>query len=161
MAQMKRKQWSEWGILVCAAFLALFLVAGCASTGSKTAGGEAGEEMEKGPAPTYYDFGDVLIPTELSVDKKSSFVFKATNFSAGVLSLKGRVESDSLIRFFTTNMAKDNWRQVASFKSPRSVIMFQKDNRWCMINITDKSFSTYVEIWVAPTIGGFAEGILK
>jgi hypothetical protein len=126
--------------------------------------------MERENQPLYYDFGDILIPRELKVVKDSSFVFRTPGLSAGVLALKGNVEVNSLITFFETNMAKDNWTPVSSFKSPRSMLLFQKENRWCVINITDESFSTYVEIWVAPTIasargsslGGPAEeGLLK
>jgi hypothetical protein len=108
--------------------------------------------QDSGPIPLYYDFGDVLIPSELKVDKKSSFVFRTANFSAGVISLKGRVEVGSLLTFFNSNMQKDNWKEIASFKSPRSVIMYEKANRYCVINISEKDFYTYVEIWVAPTL---------
>ena len=31
-------------------------------------------------------------------------------------------------------------------------MLFYKENRWCVINITEKEFMTYAEIWVAPTI---------
>ncbi len=100
----------------------------------------------------YYDFGDVLVPKELKVDKKSSFIYKTEGFSAGVLVLKGRIETSSLISFFESNMAKDGWKILSSFKSGRTMLLFQKAHRWCVMNITDERFNTYVEIWVAPTI---------
>ena len=78
-----------------------------------------------------------------------------------MLSLSGRVESSSLIAFFENNMAKDAWKKVSSFKSPRTILMFQKENRWCVINITDGDFSTYVEIWVAPTMTDSDAGLMK
>jgi len=106
---------------------------------------------KKGPMPLYYDFGDVLVPSELKVVKKSSFVFRTPGLSAGVLSLKGRVEIGSLIAFFDLNMAKDNWELVSSFKSHRSIMLFHKENRWCVINISESEIYTYVEIWVSPT----------
>ncbi|MBW2593389.1 MAG: hypothetical protein JRE58_10405 [Deltaproteobacteria bacterium] len=48
-------------------------------------------------------------------------------------------------------MQKDNWKEIASFKSPRSVSMYEKANRYCMINLSEKGGYTYVERWVAPT----------
>jgi len=65
--------------------------------------------------------------------------------------LKGRVEVSSLLTFFNNNMQKDNWKEIASFKSPRSVSMYEKANRYCMINLSEKGGYTYVERWVAPT----------
>jgi hypothetical protein len=106
---------------------------------------------EETPGPAYYDFGDVLIPLELKVDKKKSFIYHAPGFTAGVLVLNGRVELDSLIRFFENNMAKDNWRLLSSFKSPRTIMFFTKANRSCIINVTERQLKSEVEIWVAPT----------
>jgi hypothetical protein len=148
------------GIFVSLAAAGLLLTAGCA--GMETKGGESktGSTVERKNQPLYYDFGDILIPRELKVIKDSSFVFRTPGLSAGVLAMKGNVEVNSLITFFETNMAKDNWTPVSSFKSPRSMMLFQKENRWCVVNITDESFSTYVEIWVAPTIGSAGSGTL-
>ena len=140
----------------------LFLmISGCAAEKSKKKGpaSKVTKPEEKGPSPMYYDFGDVLIPNELKINKKTSFVYKTSGFSAGVLTLSGKVEVSSLIAFFENNMKKDNWRVVSSFKSPRTVLLFHKENRWCMINISDKVFKTNVEIWVAPTIS--EAGLLK
>jgi hypothetical protein len=95
-------------------------------------------------------------PRQLTVNKKLSFVYRTPGFSAGVLSLKGRVEMNSLLSFFHNNMIKDNWRLVSSFKSMRTIMLFQKENRWCVINITEKDFYTYVEIWVSPTLNASA-----
>ena len=142
----------------------LFLmISGCAAEKSKKKGpaSKVTKPEEKGPSPMYYDFGDVLIPNELKINKKTSFVYKTSGFSAGVLTLSGKVEVSSLIAFFENNMKKDNWRVVSSFKSPRTVLLFNKENRWCMINIYEKEFKTNIEIWVAPTISEAESGLLK
>jgi hypothetical protein len=129
---------------------------GCATfTGETTGAGtpEAeGIEGPQAPEPVYYDFDDVLVPLELKVDKGKSFVYQAPDFKAGILSLSGGVEIDSLVRFFENNMAKDNWRLISAFKSPRTIMFFNKPNRSCIINITERQFNTDVEIWVAPTV---------
>ena len=139
------------------------MISGCAGGKTKKNGPESQVTTTKqeGPSPLYYDFGDVLIPNALKVNKKASFVYKTSGFSAGVLVLSGKVEISSLIAFFESNMRKDNWRIISSFKSPRTVMLFQKESRWCMINITAKDFKTHVEVWVAPTINEAEAGLLK
>jgi hypothetical protein len=137
--------------------LVVFVVSiGCARLKKDSAGVEQTEaeviEKTEEPEPLYYDFGDVLVPIELKVDKKKSFVYHAPGFTAGILALSGRTELNSLIRFFENNMAKDNWHLVSSFKSPRTIMFFNKPNRSCIINITEKRLKTEVEIWVAPNL---------
>nr|HID59348.1 hypothetical protein [Desulfobacterales bacterium] len=148
--------------------LIAFFLAGLGCTGkiSKAKGMQEGEALitrvqKKGPVPLYYDFEDILIPGELKLDKKHSFVFQNSNFTAGVLVFSGNVEVNSLIKFFNNNMAKDNWHLVSLFKSPRTIMLFNKQNRGCMININEKQFKCEVEIWVTPTIGNVEGGLLK
>ena len=152
------------GVLVLLLVLGIF--AGCASLerGTVSSGDgdvEATIHEEDTPEPLYYDFGDVLVPLELKVDKKRSFVYHAPGFTAGVLGLSGRVDVNSLIRFFENNMAKDNWKLVSSFKSPRTILFFNKTNRICIINLTEGSYKTEVEIWVAPTFEEVESTLLK
>ena len=71
------------------------------------------------------------------------------------------MDTDSLISFFQNNMAKDNWKMVSYFKSPKSIMLFRKETRWSVINITEETFYTYAEIWVAPTAGNADTGLLK
>ncbi|MBW2265548.1 MAG: hypothetical protein JRD47_11705 [Deltaproteobacteria bacterium] len=151
--------------IIAGVFTLLFafaLFSGCARLKGNTLDSEEVALIEEAePGPIYYDFGDVLIPLELKVEKDSSFIYHAPGFTAGVLALSGRVEAGSMIRFFENNMAKDNWKLVSSFKSPRTIMFFNKANRSCIINITEKRFSTEVEIWVAPTLNGGETTLFK
>lgn len=143
-------------VAISGLLLVLMIFQGCSGSSVNTKDSE-GETLEvesrsEAPTPLYYDFEDVLVPSELKVDKKRSFVYQSRDFRAGLLVLEGRVEINSLIRFFENNMAKDNWRLVSSFKSPRTIMFFNKPNRSCIINITEKWFSTEAEVWVAPNM---------
>jgi len=140
--------------------LLMLLVAACSSTPKSTDGSEAKPKDDKN-VPLYYDFGDVLIPRELELDDKSSFVYHSSGFTAGILTFKSKVELGSMVTFFENNMAKDNWQAVGTFKSPRTLLLFQKENRWCVINITDNKWDTLVEIWAAPFSDPTASGLLK
>ncbi len=153
------------GVLVV--FVTLTMLVGCArlkrGPASRTEKPEtAATQGSDAPEPVYYDFEDVLVPSELKEDQKRSFVYHAPGFTAGVLVLSGRVEMSSLVRFFENNMAKDNWRLLSLFKSPRTIMFFNKPNRSCIINITGKHFKSEVEIWVAPTMEDHEEaGLLN
>ena len=139
-----------WMGIVAAIFI---LFSGCAHFNKQQDSETSGMESEGLASPIYYDFGDVRLPEELQVVKDDSFVYKTPGFSAGVLVLEGRVEIYSLISFFENSMSNDQWTFVSSFKSTRTIMIFRKIDRHCVINITDRQFSTLVEIWVAPTRG--------
>lgn len=147
-------------ILMGSIIVSMVLLTSCSSTPKTTDGSDARVKDEQN-APLYYDFGDVLVPRELNLDAKSSFVYHSSGFTAGVLVFESKVERTSLIKFFDNNMAKDNWRAVSAFKSPRTLLLFQKENRWCVINITDGDWNTMVEIWVAPFNGHSGSGLLQ
>lgn len=143
----------------------LWLVAwmgGCASSSSNSPPpSQAALRKDAGSMPTYYDFSDVMVPSELTLVRGESFVYAASGTTAGVLTLKGRVDRDSLITFFDNNMAKDNWRMISSFSAPKAILLFQKDTRWCVISIEDGFWNEYVKVWVAPTLNGAGGGLTK
>jgi len=154
-------------VLLAIGMMTLFflMVSGCSTLKSRKSSPspEVTVKKNKESVPLYYDFGDVLIPRELKVDKKSSYIVQSPGFLTGILALKGNVERNSLIAFFQNNMAKDNWREISLFKSPRTstIMLFQKENRWCVISINEKEINTYVEIGVAPTVNEPESGLLK
>jgi hypothetical protein len=147
-------------ILMGSMVVSMILLISCSSAPKTTDGSDARAKDEQN-APLYYDFGDVLVPRELNLDARSSFVYHTSEFTAGVLVFEAKVERTSLIEFFDNNMAKDNWQAVSAFKSPRTLLLFKKENRWCVINITDGGWDTMVEIWVAPFNGLSGSGLLQ
>lgn len=147
------------GALIWIGVLVLFCIfaVGCSTLEKKNIDRTASssdpkpDKKEDKNKPLYYEFSDVLIPAQLTPIQDSSFVYQTAGLSAGVMTFKGRVEMSSLVTFFERNMRKDNWRRVSVFKSPRTILLFQKDNRWCVIHIT-AGYKTDVTIWVAPTL---------
>ena len=109
------------------------------------------------------NFDDILIPSQLKVNKKTSSVFETENLVAGVISLKGRMDVDALVEFFKNNMNKDNWSAVSMFKGPRTILLFEKGSRWCVITETNgrHDAQVQVEIWVTPKSDEIASGLLK
>lgn len=169
MRKMMLNRTSVWTVLWLISIV-LVLLSGCSSLKSK----RSATPVDKPPktaakaenVPTYYDFGDVLVPKELEVDKKNSFVFRTPGLTVGILALKGRVQASSLPAFFENKMPVDGWRLISSIEGQRTMMLFQKNNRWCVINISEGQFNTTVEIWVStsvnsPGFGGITEGGVK
>ena len=130
-------------------FLSLFLFSifsACATT--KKEG--APPVVEEKPRASSYEFNDILIPSEMKLNQKDSFVYTAANFKAGVLSFTGRVEPDSLASFFQNNMAKDGWRLISTLKYQETMLVFLKDERACVITIKEKFFNTSLKVRVGP-----------
>ena len=137
-------------LFIC--FLALMLLSGCTALKSKDSTPQAGTSPAPAKAenaPAYYDFGDVLIPSEMKIDKKDSFVFRTPGMTVGMLVVEGRVDAGSLSNFFENKMPVDGWRMVSSIEGRQTMMLFQKNNRWCVINIAEGGLSTSAEIWVS------------
>jgi len=116
--------------------------------------------FEKAPAkpesaqkrlPDVREFDDVLIPREMDVHKESSAIYRREGMSAGLLRLAGRVETNSLMRYFQNNMTNEGWRLISQFRSPQSLMIFQKGNRMAVIAIEDGDIETFADVWVVPT----------
>jgi len=106
--------------------------------------------QDKRPQASYFDFGDILVPSELSLDKKNSFIYGNSRFKVGILVFEGRVEPSSLASFFQNNMQRDGWILLSSFKYREYLLSFLKEDRACVITVTEKPFTTTLEIRVGP-----------
>lgn len=102
------------------------------------------------PRPMFYDFQDIPIPNELTLLADESYVFQSGQFKAGLITLRGRVDLGSLINFFQMAMPRENWHPKGGFRYRRSVLIFDKPDKTCVINIYEKLYYSYVEIYVAP-----------
>lgn len=152
---MRLQSRTPWGCYLLLGILSIFLFTGARCATTKNSEGMAEETAEKknevtGPVPLYYDFADILIPAELRLDRENSFVYSTPSFTAGVLVFEGYLQGDSLVNFFTTNMAKDGWMLKSSFRYRRVILNFEKDKRSCLVNVAEFPLKTKVEIWVAP-----------
>jgi len=128
----------------------LFLLSGsllsCATVKTEGSTSASGQKSRA----SYYDFADILIPSELTIDKKHSFVYSTSQLKVGILTFKGRVESDSLAAFFHNNMLKDGWRVICTLKYGETMIVFRKEDVACVITINENLFITVLEVRVGP-----------
>ncbi len=135
--------------------VSLAFIRGCSAMRYNTETDSLESVKHRKKMPAYHDFDEILIPTRYKLDKKSTFVFQTPGLAAGVLVFKGKIKLTKDINFFNKNMVRDNWNLITSFKSPRTMLIYNKQNRWCVINISVKE--SKMEIWVAPTIGNIAK----
>jgi hypothetical protein len=137
-------------------FLAgMLAVTGCSVLKSKKGTNTSASAVSSQPAQPktmYLDFGDVLLPKDLKVDSEDSFIVTTSGLTSGVLSLSGHVEANSLRTFFENRMPEDGWQMISKFSSKHSMLLFKKQNRWCVISIAEGRMSTYARIWVGATI---------
>ena len=131
-------------------FVLLAALAACATLSEKDTSEDADKSQKAESPGAYQDFDDVLIPKEMKLNDKDSFVFETPQFKTGVLIYTGRVDHVSLANFFETSMVNDNWRLRSKMKYGRTILVFEKPDRDCIINIIDQAFKTTLEVYLAP-----------
>jgi hypothetical protein len=134
----------------CAVLLFLLLSAqltwtGCASTPPKEGGTASSETALRA---SFSGFEDVVIPSDISVNKKKSQVYSAGKVKVGLLTFEGRVEPDSLADFFQTNLPRGGWKLMTSLKDRDHTLIFLKDDRVCLVTISEGWFTTVCEVRV-------------
>ena len=147
------------------AIVAFFLMNGCSTlTGQQKSSSQNKQQSadeDSDPTTIYYDFDDVVVPRELKVRRDKTFIYESAGLKAGLLSLKGRVDTTSLIDFFEINMKKDNWRLISLIKTPATLMLYHKNNRLCVIEVDEDNYNTYTRIWLAPVSSSMSSGLLK
>lgn len=107
-----------------------------------------------GSKAKFLDFNDIPIPPEISVQAKNSYVFESGHIKMGFLTLRGRVNSNSLMNFFASALPHEGWRLKAQFRYNRSLLIFDKPDKVCVILMKEETYYTYVEIYVSPVAAG-------
>ena len=132
----------------------IFLVSGCSNNMFSGSNKKVTPKGSQQANAVYYDFEDILVPRDMKIDDGSTVVVSTPGHTSGIITLKGRIDKDSLLKFFNNNMQKDNWNIISQIRSPTAIILiFQKASRWAVITLRDKEYYTYAEIGVAPSFG--------
>ncbi|MFW6055622.1 MAG: hypothetical protein ACOC9D_06915 [Thermodesulfobacteriota bacterium] len=113
-------------------------------------------ESQSEPLPqddnAYFDFDDILIPSDLTLDRNSSIMFQTSRIKAGKLEFHGRVDPVSLFNFFIVNLPKDNWSIKGQFKYGHFLIIAEKADKFTVLKITEGNFKTMLQVWVTPRL---------
>ncbi len=139
---------SRRSVALLVVILLVSVLSSCSMTKSPREGAASSVESTRA---SYFDFDDIIVPSEMKVDKKNSFVYTNSRIKTGVLTFTGRVEPDSLATFFQNNMPKDQWRLLSTVKfRDETMLVFLKENRAAVLNIKEGWFSSKLEIRVGP-----------
>ncbi|MFH1090186.1 MAG: hypothetical protein V1742_01320 [Pseudomonadota bacterium] len=109
-------------------------------------------KSEQPEPPVSYHFPDIKVPGSLEIDPKRSFVFETGGLKAGTLFFSGYVNVDSLVSYFKDSLPSEGWKLKSIFHYPTMVLLFEKENKVCIISIFEKTIYTHVEIRVAPFV---------
>ncbi len=139
-------------IVVSLAIAALLSTACQSALQDRSNGDPAPQQVQAKAIGNYQDFPDILIPNDMELDDDNSIMVQTPQYKTGFLTYEGRVEAVSLMNFFERNMIKDNWKMRSKFGYKRTIMVFEKPDRDCVINILDGTYNTIVEIMVAPRL---------
>jgi len=106
-----------------------------------------------GPRAKFLDFNDIPIPPEINIQSKNSYVFQSGQIKMGFLTLRGRVDPNSVMNFFASGLPREGWRLKGEFRYNRSLLIFDKPDKICVILVKEDTYYTYVEIYVSPVAG--------
>ena len=118
------------------------------STGASASGSQYSPKQST--HTIYYDFKDIKVPKEMELLPKESLIFETPSFKAGVIMFEGRVEPVSLFNFFINNMPQDGWKLRSYYKYGRYIMVYEKQNRDCIISLHERTLNTQLQIWVTP-----------
>ena len=116
-----------------AAFLALALTAGCATTSSR---------------PTRTEFEDIPVPNGLTYLPSKSTIIESPTVKAARLVYRGRVEVDSLSVAMRTTLEANGWRHISSTSAADHGIaqVYEKSGNPLEVRLIDGWWFTYVEL---------------
>jgi hypothetical protein len=133
------------------AVLAIFLLSGCATTGSTTSGAEE--------APRALDvamklrFEDVPVPSGFRIIIPESFTFQNEVLRVGILKYAGSATTDQVISFYKDQMPLYDWQLLNVLEHKNSIMNFDRQDQNCIIVIEPTGMRTYITITVAPKAG--------
>ena len=115
------RSYGKYLCLILAA-AAMFSLCSCQLMGD----GEVKENDTFTPPPNgrYLDFRDVRIPNGMYLDRDGSFVYESDTVKAGMLNIYGRNSMMDTLQFFETNMPRDGWKMLSTFKYQKSILLF-------------------------------------
>jgi len=146
---MNRNIWKRVETIYLLAIILTLAGAACSSIKERPTEPMSGQDVGIGK---YYYFDDVFIPKELNYKPDKSFVYETKEFRTGSMVFKRwRVDSGSLVDFFSSHMEKDGWKTINSFQGKEIILNFTKPDKTCTIKIVDKWYGmTVVEVRVGP-----------
>lgn len=158
------------GILLMAGLLSVFSMTGCATNKAPVTSTEGQSPDTLPPVPGFAgDIQDIVLPTELEWDRKSSMGIKTESFRGGVYVYTGKVAVLSLRDYMVESMQDNKWKQVGETSSKDIMLAFVKPNKTCMMVIseggplskTKLTFYVTIDETAASSLNPFGEAVTQ
>ena len=105
---------------------------------------------------TYFtEFIDVPVPRDMEVDTGSVDVSDNMGQKYGHIRFTGPVDALSLQDAMTYNMYKQGWSPLGIYKAKTGIMIFEKAQKVCFIQVSDSFPSNIMHIWVTAKMNGF------
>lgn len=106
----------------------------------------------------YYiaEFEDIPIPSELGGIKETTIITTPGGVKTGLQIYKGRVEVGSLNSAMVGYMQREGWELRSSTRGARSLLLFEKEDRYCTIYILDGFLNTEMQVYVSPKLSNMS-----
>ncbi|MFO7802243.1 MAG: hypothetical protein R6V55_08125 [Desulfovermiculus sp.] len=144
------------GLICLAASVLLALTAGCSTFSSSQSDAvdiaTVDTNSTLSQASPAYDFEDIGVPSEMSLQNDESFIMQTPQVKAGTLVYTGWVDPLSLFDYYRDSMPQEGWKPLSYFKYGHFLFVFQKPDKVCVIRINKGRFSTRLEISVSPSM---------
>jgi hypothetical protein len=129
----------------------IFLVSGCATTGSKSNfGAETPRALD---VSTVLKFEDIPVPSGFKAVVNESFTFQNEVLRAGVLKYSGRANGEQVLNFYKDQMPLYRWKLLNILEYGKRILNFDRDDQTCIIVIEPTSLGTAIIITVGPKAG--------
>lgn len=130
------------------------LLAGCGVVRTESSADGREPTADAAPASFFYQFEDVQVPAEMKLKDAETYIIQTGNVKSGVQTFYGRVETFSLVDWFKATMPRDGWALRSSLASKRSILVFEKPEKDCVIHISPDMYDTRLEVWMTPRNAG-------
>ena len=126
------------------------MLSGC---GAMKDGGES-STGPAAPASDYYynEFPDVAIPQGMEAAKERYITFSQSGQKIGTEEFSGRIEAFSLVNAMQQYLSRDGWQMRSSFRSKRTIMIFEKQDRLCTLLIDDGLISSKMTVYVTARL---------
>jgi hypothetical protein len=124
---------------------------GCGNLFSSRTVREREPEPQQPPVTTSYRFDDIPISSEMTLNRKDSFVFETGRIKTGLAVYETKGEMVQLTGFFKQKMPQYQWRLMSNFELNNVMLIFVKEGMTAVIYILpQEAEGKRIEIRVGP-----------
>lgn len=107
------------------------------------------------------EFQDIPIPKEMNSCTETTIITTPNNIITGVQVYKGRVEVTSLVKVMQSYMRGSGWQLRSSTRSAKSLLLFEKTDKFCIVYMIDGTFFTEMQVFVTPKLQGGGQPVVS